>query len=78
MCAKCHVICTCTYRREHEWIKHGTCTGMPDEHTYFQTVLGLYEQDSMQFEDILKDQGVVPDDDQVYSVSSLLICLSQP
>lgn len=56
------------HHRDHEWCKHGTCSGMSDEHTYFRTVLDYFEN-GMQFGGILQNQGIVPSEDRQYSVS---------
>ena len=29
--------------RKHEWVKHGTCSDFPDEHSFFAAVLKRYE-----------------------------------
>lgn len=59
----------------HEWCKHGTCSTMPDEHTYFATVLDYYDQ--MMFGDILLNQSVRPSNDTTYSVKDILNAFKQ-
>ena len=61
-------LCFC---RAHEWCKHGTCSGMPDEHTFFKTILDYY--DNNMFGNILQNQGIVPSDDTGYDVSCAII-----
>ena len=56
--------------REHEWLKHGTCSGMSDQHTYFSTVLDYFE--GHKFDDLLHNQGVVPSEEKKYPVCCLL------
>lgn len=42
---------------KHEWLKHGTCSGM-DEHSFFQTGLKWRQQNPMRL--ILQDSGLQP------------------
>lgn len=61
-------MCPC---RCHEWCKHGSCTDF-SEYAFFETILDYYEQDGMEFGDILEKGGVLPSDDKNYPVSSKL------
>lgn len=83
MCVNAVYVCTplmtpyllTSMHRYHEWCKHGTCSDMPDEHTFFETILNLYD-DGLQFGDILRNQGIVPAEDSSYSVSSVVCNVS--
>ncbi len=44
---------------------------MPNEHTYFKTILDYFEN-GMMFGNLLQNQGIVPSEDRQYSVSSQL------
>ncbi|GLI60009.1 hypothetical protein VaNZ11_002072 [Volvox africanus] len=56
---------------EHEWTKHGTCATdvLPNEYSYFDTVLMLHKQYNLQ--DALKAAGIVPSKDAVYRTKDL-------
>jgi len=49
--------------REHEWLKHGTCSGYPDERTFFETVLNLHN--NIMFGQVLSQSGILPSKDSL-------------
>jgi ribonuclease T2 len=60
-------------KREHEWLKHGTCAiglnGITDESDYFNTTLAL--RDHFDFGPILKGNSIVPDDTILYDLDKI-------
>ena len=56
--------------RKHEWLKHGTCSGMKIE-TFFSTVLGLFEN-GLNYAKILNKSGILPSKTQAYDVCQFL------
>lgn len=62
--------------REHEWLKHGTCTDM-NEKTFFSKVLSLFEN-GLNYGLILNKSGIVPSMKRTYDVRlfSVVVWLS--
>ncbi len=50
-----HLLLVC---REHEWLKHGTCSDFSDEHSFFSTVLNI--GNDLAFGRILSQSGIEP------------------
>ncbi|XP_078433156.1 ribonuclease 1-like isoform X2 [Wolffia australiana] len=53
---------------EHEWLKHGTCSDISDQHHYFQATLNFKRKANLL--GALRDAGIVPDGG-FYSLSNI-------
>ncbi|KAG0628000.1 hypothetical protein M758_2G243000 [Ceratodon purpureus] len=58
---------------EHEWSKHGTCSGLT-QHQYFQASLDLYN--NFDITGALRNAGIVPDD-RFYSIANITSALTE-
>ena len=58
------------YVRDHEYVKHGTCTGL-GEFDFFSQVLKLFDKIGC-FGDALNRGNILPSDQNTYNVSEVI------
>lgn len=63
-----------TMYRAHEWLKHGTCSGMK-MHQYFAEVLSLFNN-KLDYNAILDKSGIVPSLTKTYHVCLFTLLIS--